>query len=39
MGCEADRISTDAFLLDRETRNKLGITGYNPARPSTQTRC
>ena len=30
-GCDADRISTDAFLLDRETRNSLGITGYNPA--------
>ena len=27
----ADSISTDAFLNDRESRNKLCLTGYNPA--------
>lgn len=30
-GLSADWISTDAFLIDRETRNRLGLTGYNTA--------
>jgi len=30
-GTSADWISTDAFLMDRNLRNKLGITGYNTA--------
>jgi uridine kinase len=30
-GLDADWMSTDAFLLDREIRNSLGLTGYNPA--------
>lgn len=30
-GLDADWISTDAFLMDREIRNKLGLTGYNSA--------
>jgi len=27
---QTDWLSTDVFLNDRETRNKLGISGYNP---------
>lgn len=30
-GLGADWISTDAFLIDRDTRNRLGLTGYDPA--------